>query len=390
MSRYGVNVQKFVVISNPEEAIEAAKSLNATEFVVKAQLHAGGRGKGTFSSGLKGGVHVTKDIEEVKFLCEQMLGHRLVTKQTPIEGILVKKVMVAQSFGEILQENYFAIVLDRNYNGPVMVASPEGGVDIEHVAMRAPEKIYKEPINLATGPKQEQTSRLARLLNFQGEQVEEAQKQMLFLYKLFLETDATQLEVNPFGLTPYGKIVCFDAKITFDDNAYFRQKFIFGMRDTGDSRENEAEKYGLNYVSLKGNIGCMVNGAGLAMATMDLIKLNGGEPANFLDLGGGVNEENVGNALKILIKDKNVSSIFLNIFGGIVNCSVVANGVLRACRFQSVIPPITLRLKGTNEMEAKRLLSQSGFNLKLFENMDEASISAIKDAYCSGNASCVI
>uniref|UniRef100_A0A8D1M6I5 Succinate-CoA ligase GDP-forming subunit beta n=1 Tax=Sus scrofa TaxID=9823 RepID=A0A8D1M6I5_PIG len=317
MSDNGVKVQRFFVADTANEALEAAKRLNAKEIVLKAQILAGGRGKGVFSSGLKGGVHLTKDPEVVGQLAKQMIGYNLATKQTPKEGVKVNKVMVAEAL-DISRETYLAILMDRSCNGPVLVGSPQGGVDIEEVAASNPELIFK------------------------------AADQIKKLYNLFLKIDATQVEVNPFGETPEGQVVCFDAKINFDDNAEFRQKDIFAMDDKSENEpiENEAAKYDLKYIGLDGNIACFVNGAGLAMATCDIIFLNGGKPANFLDLGGGVKESQVYQAFKLLTADPKVEAILVNIFGGIVNCAIIANGITKACRELELKVPLVVRLEG--------------------------------------------
>lgn len=378
MSRYSIATQKFEVVSESSQVKDALSKLVVPEYVIKAQIHAGGRGKGTFDNGYKGGVHLTTDKQEVEGICDMMLGHKLSTKQTVEGGVEVKKVMVAQAL-DITRETYFAILLDRAYNGAVMIASPEGGMDIEEVARVSPEKIFKEPIDSKVGLKPEQTLRLAKALEFKGNQIAEAQKQMEGLYNLFVNVDATQVEINPLGETPDGQVVCFDAKINFDDNSEFRQKEIFSQRDTAeeDPREIDAEKYGLNYVGMDGNVGCMVNGAGLAMATMDIIKLHGGNPANFLDLGGGITEANVGQALRILSQDSSVNSIFVNIFGGIVDCALVARGLVKGCTEQGIKIPITIRLKGNNEELAQEIILNSGLPMKMIQDMDKAAMNAV-------------
>ncbi|KAF4794560.1 Succinyl-CoA ligase [GDP-forming] subunit beta [Turdus rufiventris] len=340
----------------------------AKEIVLKAQILAGGRGKGIFNSGLKGGVHLTKDPKTVEQLAKQMIGYNLSTKQTPKDGVTVKKVMVAEAL-DISRETYFAILMDRACNGPVMVGSPQGGVDIEEVAVTSPELIFKEEIDIFEGVKDHQALQMAKNLGFQGPLQQKAADQIKKLYNLFLKIDATQVEVNPFGETPEGQVVCFDAKINFDDNAEFRQKEIFAMDDKSESEpiENEAAKYDLKYIGLDGNIACFVNGAGLAMATCDIISLNGGKPANFLDLGGGVKEAQVYQAFKLLTADpkspaKNhfifeikykpsiwktlkVEAILVNIFGGIVNCAIIANGITKACQELELKVPLVVRLE---------------------------------------------
>ncbi|XP_020347230.1 succinate--CoA ligase [GDP-forming] subunit beta, mitochondrial isoform X3 [Oncorhynchus kisutch] len=304
MQESGVTVQRFYVADNPPDALQAAKRLNAKEIVLKAQILAGGRGKGVFNSGLKGGVHLTKDPSVVGELASKMLGYSLTTKQTPKEGVEVKMVMVAEAL-DITRETYFAILMDRACNGPVMVGSPQGGMDIEEVADKSPELIFKEVIDIFEGVRDDQALRMAANLGFKGPLERQAADQIMRLYDLFLKVDATQVEVNPLGETPEGQVVCFDAKISFDDNAEFRQKAVFALDDMSESdpTETEAAKWDLKYIGLDGNIACFVNGAGLAMATCDIIDLHGGKPANFLDLGGGVKEKQVYEAFKLLTAD---------------------------------------------------------------------------------------
>ncbi|XP_077781182.1 succinate--CoA ligase [GDP-forming] subunit beta, mitochondrial isoform X1 [Podarcis muralis] len=355
MADHGVTVQRFFVADTANDALEAAKRLNATEIVLKAQILAGGRGKGVFSSGLKGGVHLTKDPKVVGELAEQMIGYNLTTKQTPKGGVKVQKVMVAEAL-DISRETYFAILMDRACNGPVLVGSPQGGVDIEEVAAKSPELIFKEEIDIFEGVKDLQAQRLAENLGFKGPLQQQAADQIKKLYNLFLKIDATQVEVNPFGETPEGQVVCFDAKINFDDNAEFRQKEIFAMDDKSENEpiENEAAHYDLKYIGLDGNIACFVNGAGLAMATCDIISLNGGKPANFLDLGGGVKEAQVYQAFKLLTADPKVEAILVNIFGGIVNCAIIANGITKACRELELKVPLVVRLEEGRRFESPR------------------------------------
>ncbi|KAG8435880.1 hypothetical protein GDO86_007104 [Hymenochirus boettgeri] len=307
MADYGVTVQRFFVADNAGDALEAAKKLKAREIVLKAQILAGGRGKGVFDSGLKGGVHLTKDPNKVETLTKQMIGYNLTTKQTAVGGVKVHKVMVAEAL-DIARETYFAILMDRACNGPVLVGSPQGGMDIEEVAEKTPELIFKEEIDIFEGVKDCQAMRMADNLGFKGPLQKQAAEQIKRLYELFLKVDATQVEVNPFGETPEGQVVCFDAKINFDDNAEFRQKEIFALDDTSemDPIEKEANEYDLKYIGMEGNIACFVNGAGLAMATCDIIDLHGGKPANFLDLGGGVKESQVYQAFKLLTADPKV------------------------------------------------------------------------------------
>uniref|UniRef100_A0A8D0XSJ6 Succinate--CoA ligase [GDP-forming] subunit beta, mitochondrial n=1 Tax=Sus scrofa TaxID=9823 RepID=A0A8D0XSJ6_PIG len=423
MSDNGVKVQRFFVADTANEALEAAKRLmesclcittacfkhllrgkekglgtwkklqlclrapsvrdernfaDAKEIVLKAQILAGGRGKGVFSSGLKGGVHLTKDPEVVGQLAKQMIGYNLATKQTPKEGVKVNKVMVAEAL-DISRETYLAILMDRSCNGPVLVGSPQGGVDIEEVAASNPELIFKEQIDIIEGIKDSQAQRMAENLGFLGPLQNQAADQIKKLYNLFLKIDATQVEVNPFGETPEGQVVCFDAKINFDDNAEFRQKDIFAMDDKSENEpiENEAAKYDLKYIGLDGNIACFVNGAGLAMATCDIIFLNGGKPANFLDLGGGVKESQVYQAFKLLTADPKVEAILVNIFGGIVNCAIIANGITKACRELELKVPLVVRLEGTNVHEAQNILTNSGLPITSAVDLEDAAKKAV-------------
>ena len=274
MDKYGVKTQKWRLATTAKQARKGAEELNAKELVVKAQIHAGGRGKGTFDNGFKGGVHLCKTPEEAEELTSKMLGHRLITKQTGEKGVLVEKVMIAEAIN-ITKETYFSILMDRAYNGPVMVGSPKGGMDIEAVAHDTPEAIFKEPINIEKGPTKEQCLKMAKNLGFEGPHLQEATRQIERLYDVFIKTDATQVEINPFAQTDTGDVFAADAKMNFDDNASFKQPQVFAYRDIAeeDPFEMEASKFGLNYVAMDGNIGCMVNGAGLAMATMDIIKL---------------------------------------------------------------------------------------------------------------------
>uniref|UniRef100_A0A671MDP0 Succinate--CoA ligase [GDP-forming] subunit beta, mitochondrial n=1 Tax=Sinocyclocheilus anshuiensis TaxID=1608454 RepID=A0A671MDP0_9TELE len=380
MQDNGVTVQRFFVADSASEALEAAKRLKAKEIVLKAQILAGGRGKGVFDSGLKGGVHLTKDFDVQvhlnKLECRGKVS--LTTKQTPKEGVKVKMVMVAEAL-DISRETYFAILMDRSCNGPVMVGSPQGGVDIEEVASTTPELIFKEVIDIFEGVRDDQALRMAANLGFKGPLERQAADQIKRLYDLFLKVDATQVEVNPLGETPEGQVVCFDAKINFDDNAEFRQKAVFAMDDTAESDplETEAAKYDLKYIGLDGNIACFVNGAGLAMATCDIIDLHGGKPANFLDLGGGVKENQVYAAFKLLTADPKVEAILVNIFGGIVNCAIIANGITKACRELELKVPLVVRLEGTNVQEAKRILSESGLPITSATDLDDAAKKAV-------------
>jgi len=291
---------------------------------------------------------------------------------------MVKKIMIAEAL-DIKRETYLAILMDRAFNGPVIVASPAGGVDIEEVAEKTPGLIFKEAIDINKGINDDQAMKIAKNLEFQGSQQKDAAVQIKNLYNLFRQVDATMVEINPFGETPDGKVVCFDAKINFDDNAQFRQKDIFAQEDTAesDAREVEAAKYNLNYIGMDGNIACLVNGAGLAMATMDIIKLHGGNPANFLDVGGNVKEDQVTEAFRILTQDPNVKAILVNVFGGIVNCATIANGIIAACNNIALKVPLVVRLEGTNVDVAKEILANSGLPIQAANDLDDAAIKAV-------------
>eukprot|EP01108_Squamamoeba_japonica_P000219 TRINITY_DN102_c0_g2_i1.p2 TRINITY_DN102_c0_g2~~TRINITY_DN102_c0_g2_i1.p2 ORF type:complete len:418 (-),score=235.07 TRINITY_DN102_c0_g2_i1:361-1614(-) len=376
MNQYGVKVQKCSVVGEPGGAVKAAADLGAVdEYVVKAQVHAGGRGKGHFlENGFQGGVHLAKTAEQAAELAEKMLGKHLVTKQTTADGVLVQKVMIAQAL-DISKEFYFAILMDRAAGGPVMVASPEGGMDIEAVAEETPELIFKDAVNIASGLRDGQTLALAKKLGLEGAVADDAAEQMARLYNLFIGLDATQVEINPLVLTPTGDVVSFDAKISFDDNALFRQQAVKDMYDPAeeDPREVEAAKYDLNYVPMDGEIGCMVNGAGLAMATMDIISHYGRSPANFLDVGGSATQENIEAAFRLVRSDPNVKAILVNIFGGIAKCDLIAAGMVAASKSMKLDIPLIVRLEGTNVVEGKRILADSGLDIVVADNLDDAA-----------------
>jgi len=308
-----------------------------------------------------------------------MIGNKLITKQTPPDGIPVSKVMVAEAI-DITRETYFCIVMDREHNGPVIVASPDGGVDIEEVAEKTPDRIKKVAVDIHTGVTDAIATELAEFLGFQGDLVAQCADQIQKLYKVFLEVDCLQLEVNPLAETPQGMVYTADAKLGFDDNASFRQKSIFDMEDTteSDPREVDAASHNLNYVQLDGNIGCLVNGAGLAMATMDIIKLYGGEPANFLDVGGSVQENQVKEAFRIITEDPKVKAILVNVFGGIVNCATIANGIVNACKSIELKIPLVVRLEGTNVDNAKKIIEESGLAIVSASDLDDAAKKAVQ------------
>ncbi|KFB52375.1 AGAP004352-PA-like protein [Anopheles sinensis] len=374
----GVAIQNFRILEGKKDA-DVLKDFNVNEYVIKAQILAGGRGKGHFDNGFKGGVHITKDRSQVIPLVEKMVGHKLITKQTPKDGILVKKVMVADSIN-IMRETYLSIVMDRQHNGPVLIASPAGGMDIEAVAEETPEKIKTIPIDINGGITREQALEVARFLEFKGPLVERAANEITKLYNLFTKVDAVQIEINPLAETDDGRVISVDAKLNFDDNAQFRQRDIFAMEvhEDTDPKEIEASKYNLNYIAMEGNIGCLVNGAGLAMATMDIIKLNGGSPANFLDVGGSVKEEQVLKAFQILTSDPNVKAILVNVFGGIVNCATIANGIVSATKTMNLQVPLIVRLEGTNVDAAKKILRESGLKIDSATDLDEAARKAVQ------------
>lgn len=378
MEKHGISIQEFRVAGTTEEAKQIAETFKVPEYVIKAQILAGGRGKGVFDNGFKSGVHITKNSGEIASKVEAMLGNNLITKQTPKGGVKVNKVMVAHAF-DIAAEKYFAILMDRGFNGPVMVGSPMGGMDIEKVAEESPDAIFKEGIDIDVGVTDEQAYQMADNLQFKGPLRDQAAEQIKKLYELFTSVDATQVEINPLGETTDGRVVCFDAKINFDDNAEFRQADIFAMNDISESdpREVKAAKHGLNYIGMDGNIGCLVNGAGLAMATMDIIKLHGGEPANFLDVGGAVTEEQVFHAFQILTSDSQVKAILVNVFGGIVNCATIANGVVNAARNSKINIPLVVRLEGTNQGEARRIIEASGLSITAAGDFADVAAKAV-------------
>jgi succinyl-CoA synthetase beta subunit len=381
LEKFGAATTRGKVASTPEEAEKIARELGASEIVVKAQIHAGGRGKGTFTNGFKGGVHICKSPEEAREIAAKMLGQTLVTHQTGPLGRVVNKVLIAES-ATIAREIYFAILLDRATAAPLVVASTEGGVEIETVAAKSPEKIIRESIHPLAGLQPFQARKLARQLGFESSQLKEAARLFDGLYRTFIGLDCSMVEVNPLVVTTRGEVLALDAKFNFDDNALYRHPDVAAMRDTAeeDPREVEASKHGLNYIGLDGNIACLVNGAGLAMATMDIIKFYGGRPANFLDVGGGATEEQVTEAFKILISDKNVKAILVNIFGGIMKCDVIAQGIINAARTVHLSVPLVVRLEGTNVEAGKNLLATSGLPLITADDFGDAAQKVVKAA----------
>ena len=381
LQRFEVATTRGKVASTLDEAEQIACELGDVNVVVKAQIHAGGRGKGEFKNGFKGGVHIRKTPQEVREVVAKMLGQILVTHQTGPTGRVVNKVLVAES-AEIAREIYFAVLLDRATAAPLIVASSEGGVDIETVAAKSPEKIIREPIDPLAGLQPFQTRKVAKQLGFESSQLKSAAKLFEGLYRTFVAFDCSMVEVNPLVITTKGDVLALDAKFNFDDNALYRHPEIEALRDVAeeDPREVEASKHGLNYIGLDGNIACLVNGAGLAMATMDIIKFYGGEPANFLDVGGGATEEQVTEAFKILIADKKVKAILVNIFGGIMKCDVIAQGIINAAKTVNLSVPLVIRLEGTNVERGKKLLKESVVELIAADDLADAAQKAVAAA----------
>jgi succinyl-CoA synthetase beta subunit len=377
LKQYGVPVPRSIVARTPEEAEQAAKDLGTDIVVVKAQIHAGGRGKG-------GGVKLAKSPEEARSIAESMIGMNLVTHQTGPDGREVKTLLIEEGL-PIDKEFYLAITLDRVSGRDVFMASAAGGMDIEEVAVSEPEKILKEEIDPAVGLRPFQARNLAFGLGIPSDLINQTAKFMTTLYDAYTKMDATIVEINPFLLTKDNRLIALDAKVNFDDNAMFRHKDYAELRDLNEEEplEIEASKFDLNYIKLDGDIGCMVNGAGLAMATMDIIKLAGGEPANFLDVGGGASQERVEQAFKILLADESVKAVLINIFGGIVRCDMVANGVVEAAKNLGVSIPIVARLEGTNVEEGRRVLRDSGINIITAEGMRDAAEKVVSAANAS-------
>ncbi len=367
LRQYGVAVPNGKVAFTVEEAVEAAKELGTDVCVVKAQIHAGGRGKA-------GGVKVAKGLDEVREYANEILGKTLVTHQTGPEGKEVKRLLIEEGC-DIQKEYYVGLVLDRATSRVVLMASEEGGTEIEEVAEATPEKIFKEEIDPVTGLTAFQARRLAFNINIPGKLVNQAVKFMMGLYKVYVEKDCSIAEINPLVVTGDGKVMALDAKLNFDSNALYRQKNILEMRDLEeeDQKEIEASKYDLSYISLDGNIGCMVNGAGLAMSTMDIIKHYGGDPANFLDVGGGATAEKVTEAFKIILSDKSVKGIFVNIFGGIMKCDVIATGVVEAAKQVGLSVPLVVRLEGTNVEAGKKILAESNVDIISADSMADGA-----------------
>ncbi len=386
LREYGVAVPRGGVAYTPKEAEDVAKDLGGPVWVVKSQIHAGGRGAGRFKGNEqgKGGVRVVKSTEDVRDEAKEMLGAVLVTKQTGPAGKEVRRIYIEDGC-DIQRELYLSFLVDRATSRITVIASTEGGMDIEEVAEKTPEKIITLPIDPATGMQPFHARRIAFALGLEGTQVRSAVKLLMSLYKAFTALDASLVEVNPLVVTGAGEVIALDAKMNFDDNALFRHKDIEELRDETeeDPAELEAARHELNYIKLDGSIGCMVNGAGLAMATMDIIKLYGGEPANFLDVGGGATRERVTTAFKLILSDANVEGILVNIFGGIMRCDVIAEGVVAAAREVSLHVPLVVRLEGTNVELGKKILSESGLPIKSADNLADAAekiVKAVKEA----------
>jgi succinyl-CoA synthetase beta subunit len=367
LARFGVPVPAGRVASTVDEAVQAASEVGAGPWVVKAQIHAGGRGKG-------GGVKLAKSIAEVTEVARRMIGMQLVSPQTGPAGKKVRKVLVAEAC-DISSEFYAGIVLDRKAGVPVLMASAEGGVEIEEVAARSPEKILREPFSPTVGLEPYQGRRLAKKLGLGGKQLGPASSLLVRLARAFLDTDATLAEINPLVVTKDGRLLALDAKLSLDDNALYRHPDLKEQRDLDeeDPQEVRASRFDLSYITMDGTIGCMVNGAGLAMATLDIIQHWGGKPANFLDVGGGATREKVTEAFKIILEDPNVKAILVNIFGGIMKCDVIADGIIAAARTTALSVPLVVRLEGTNVEKGKALLDASGLNITLAMDLSDAA-----------------
>ncbi|CZT11486.1 ATP-specific succinyl-CoA synthetase beta subunit [Rhynchosporium agropyri] len=379
LRQYGIGVPQGSVAKSAAEAEAIAKKIGGDDMVIKAQVLAGGRGKGTFDNGLKGGVRVIYSPTEAKMFANQMIGHKLVTKQTGAAGLICNSVYICErKFAR--REFYLAILMDRGSQGPVIVSSPQGGMDIETVAKENPEAITTTYIDIHTGVTDEIARKISVDLGFSEQCIEDAKDTIQKLYKIFMEKDATQIEINPLSETSDHQVLAMDAKLGFDDNADFRQKEIFSLRDTTqeDADEVKAAESGLNFIKLGGDIGCLVNGAGLAMATMDIIKLNGGEPANFLDVGGGATPQAIHEAFTLITSDPKVTAIFVNIFGGIVRCDAIAQGLISVVESMNLSIPIIARLQGTNMEAAQKLIQDAGLKIFAIDDLQNAAEKAVQ------------
>ena len=378
LKKFNVSVPRGGVAFTAEEAVKVARNIGGESWGVKAQIHAGGRSKG-------GGVKIARKLSEVREFASSMIGRRLITHQTGPEGKIVKRVLIEQGIN-IAKELYAGITLDRSRSKNVFMASPAGGIEIEKVATETPERIFKEYVDPVSGLRAYQARRLAFNLSLAGEVFKSTAKFFGALYRAYDNMDASLAEINPLVMTKEGEVLALDAKLNFDDNALYRHPEILEMRDLDEEAplEIEASKYNLNYIKLDGNVGCMVNGAGLAMATMDIIKLAGGEPANFLDVGGGASAETVANGFRIILSDKNVKAILINIFGGIVRCDRVASGVIEAAKKLRITMPVVVRLEGTNAKEGEEILRQSGLNFVVADTLQDAAEKVTKAVGRSG------
>ncbi|KAF8213412.1 succinyl-CoA synthetase beta chain SSC-beta [Mycena galopus ATCC 62051] len=380
LNSYGIPTPKSIVAKTPEEAFDVAKNFGQDQLVIKAQVLAGGRGKGKFDSGFQGGVHMVSSPELAQEYASKMIGSHLITKQTGAAGRICNAVMLAERRNPT-HEYYVAVLNDRASQGVVLVASSQGGMNIEEVAAKDPDAIITTPISFKNGLSKQEAVGVAKKLGFKTEDAQsQAADIFINLIKIFKEKDATQIEINPLAETEDGAVLCMDAKFGFDDNAEFRQQDIFALRDITQEEpsEVEAQKANLNFIKLDGSVGCLVNGAGLAMATMDVLALHGGNPANFLDVGGGATPETVKKAFEILLADPKVKSIFINIFGGIMRCDYIAEGVIKATKELALSIPLVVRLKGTKEKEAKEMIKQSGLKIIAFDSLDEAAERAVQ------------
>ncbi|KAF2860331.1 succinate--CoA ligase subunit beta [Piedraia hortae CBS 480.64] len=379
LESYGIGVPKGGVAHNGKEAEKVASELPTSDMVIKAQVLAGGRGKGHFDNGFKGGVRIVYSPREAGILADQMIGHKLITKQTGERGRICNSVFIVErKFAR--REFYLAILMDRATQGPVIVASSQGGMDIETVAKESPEAIITTKINIHEGVTDDVARKIAEQLGFSPECIEDAKDTIQKLYRVFWEKDATQIEINPLSETSDHEVLCMDAKLNFDDNAEFREKEVFSWRDISqeDPDEVKAAKSGLNFIKLDGDIGCLVNGAGLAMATMDIIKLNGGSPANFLDVGGGATAEAIKEAFDLITSDPKVTAIFVNIFGGIVRCDAIANGLIQVVKQMNLRTPVIARLQGTNMEAAHKLINESGLKIFSIDDLQSAAEKSVQ------------
>jgi len=378
---FGVATPKIEVAFSPAEAGEKAKSFAGDEVVIKTQVLAGGRGLGHFKeNNFQGGVHIIPKDKAGEF-AEKMLGKTLITKQTGAAGKPCSTVMLAERF-EIKTEKYFAILMDRGSGGPIMIGSKTGGTSIEDIAEKDPSAIVKVPVDIMEGLSDAQAKEMAVKMGFSGAQADSAAKSIASLYKVFIDCDCTMVEINPFAELTDGRVIVCDAKVGFDDNAAFRQKSIHEQRDESqeDPQEVEAKKFDLNYIKLDGSVACMVNGAGLAMSTMDLLKFLGGSPANFLDVGGAANKETITAAFKIIQGDPDVKSILINIFGGIMRCDVIADGVVAAVKDVGLTKPLIVRLVGTNVEKGRQIIQESGLDVIAMSDFTEAAKKAVEMA----------